>query len=138
MPGPYNEAMDSHAPVCRIALPLVAMLVVFGAACHNDTSLAPVCGNGFPTIDVDPQTPFVQVHDTLTLQAKFNACANLSRPGVWRWRTSNSSIVAVDTAKGRLTGIAQGQAAVFVTDSIDRSQSGFVFVNVTPPMAGGG
>lgn len=122
----------------RLAIP-VGLLAVAGAvaACNNDTSLTPVCGSGYPTIDVDPQTPFMIVHDTLTLEAKFNACANLSRSGVWRWRTSNSAIVSVDTIKGRMTGVAPGNATIFVTDSADRSQSGFVYVQVSPPPNGG-
>lgn len=119
----------------RIALPFViAAVAVIAAACQHDTTLAPVCGGGYPTIDVDPQTPVVFVHDTLTLQAKFNGCANLSRPGTWRWRTSNSSVLSVDTVKGTMTGVAAGTATVFVTDSADRSQTGSVYVQVLTPL----
>lgn len=122
----------------RIAIPLFVFAVAAtAAACHNDTTLAPVCGSGYPTIDVDPQTPSMIVHDTLTLQAKFNACANLSRAGVWRWRTTNSAIVSVDTVKGRMTGVSPGDVTVFVTDSADRSQTGFVYVHVMAPPNGG-
>jgi len=122
----------------RIGLPLILFAVAAAAAaCQHDTTLAPVCGAGYPTIDIDPQTPSMFVHDTLTLTAKFNACANLTRPGVWRWRTSNSGVVSVDTVRGRMTGVAAGQATITVTDSADRAQSGFVYVSVSTLPTGG-
>lgn len=125
-----------NSPNPRLAIPAFLLAVAAIAAGCNDTTLEPVCGTGYPTIDVDPQTPFLQVHDTLTLSARFNGCG-LTRPGVWRWRTSSSAVVSVDTVTGRMTGVAEGQAMILVTDSADRSQNGFVNVQVTAPLSGG-
>ena len=84
------------------------------------------------TVEIDQESPELQVDSTITLTATVNSEGGAGgETGGIAWSTDNPSIADINASTGVVTGVSEGTATITATSTFDSSESDSVEVTVT-------